>query len=170
MPRREVTMSPIRIVPVLIAREAADITLLLRHAFLPLARDMGLTEENCPQYVAFMTRERLLAQLDHPGAYCLGIREGRQWVGFVAVAPYRDTYEITRLAVAPEYRHKGYGSALMDAACQIARRMGLTQIGLGIVNENAVLKAWYQKQGFIPGQPFCLPGVPYTICGMLKQL
>jgi ribosomal protein S18 acetylase RimI-like enzyme len=130
----------------------------------------GLTAENCPGHVAFITEERLLAQLDRQDARCLGIQIAGAWVGFVAVAPYRDAYEITRLAVAPEYRHRGYGRLLMDAACDAARRIGLREIGLGLVNENTVLKRWYQAQGFVAGEPFDLPGVPYTICGMLKAL
>ena len=61
----------------------------------------------------------------------------------MAVAPYGDSYEITRLAVAPEYRHKGYGRALMDKACDKARELGLESIGIGILNDNVVLKKWY---------------------------
>ena len=112
----------------------------------------------------------MLAQLDRQGAHCLGIKENAEWVGFVAVAPYHDAYEITRLAVAPEHRHQGYGRMLMESACRVAREIGLQEIGLGMTNENTVLKNWYVAQGFVPGEPFSLPGIPYTVCGMIKKL
>ncbi len=158
------------VVPVNIAQDYAQITRLLRRSFLGVAQEMGLTKENCPQHVAFMTEERLLAQLDRKDAHCLGIRDGSGWVGFVAVAPYHGAYEITRLAVAPEHRHKGYGMALMECACKVARQIGLQEIGLGMINENTVLKKWYEERGFVPDEPFRPQGVPYTVCGMLKKL
>jgi ribosomal protein S18 acetylase RimI-like enzyme len=161
---------PIEVVPVDIVRDAAEITRLLRRSFLDVAAALGLTEETCPSHVAFITQERLLAQLGRPDAHCLGIWEDGAWVGFVAVAPYHNAYEITRLAVLPERRHKGYGRALVESACQVAREMGLQEIGLGIVNDNTVLKRWYQTQGFVPGEPFELPGIPYAVCGLLKRL
>ena len=100
----------------------------------------------------------------------MGIREEGTLVGFVAVAPYQSVFEITRLAVAPECRHKGYGKLLMDAACDAAREMGLDIICLGMVNENTVLKRWYEAQGFIPGEPFSIPNAAFTACGMSKSL
>jgi ribosomal protein S18 acetylase RimI-like enzyme len=100
----------------------------------------------------------------------MGIREDGRLVGFVAVAPYRDSYEITRLAVDPAFRHRGCGRALMDAACDAAREMGLSEIGLGVVNENTVLKKWYEAQGFVAGEPFVIPNAAFTACGMLKKL
>ena len=141
---------PIEILPVDIALDSAEITRLLRRSFRGIAETMGITAENCPHFVAFITEERLLDQLGRDDAYCLGIRQDGAWVGFVAVAPYGDAYEVTRLAVAPEYRHRGYGGALMAAACDTARKIGLREIGLGLINENTILKAWYEEQGIRP--------------------
>lgn len=156
--------------PVDITRYSAEITHLLRRSFDGVAKTMGLTRENCPNHVAFLSEDRLLAQLAHPQAHCLGIRDNGGWVGFVAVAPYRGDYEITRLAVAPECRHRGYGSALIDHACAVAKTLGLEEIGLGMIYENTVLLKWYEALGFAASQPFRLPGVPYTICAMSKRL
>lgn len=153
-----------------IAREIGAVGDLIRLAFSEVADRMGFTRENSPTYPAFIANERLLRQLDRPEARCLGIRADGKLVGFVAVAPYRDSYEVSRLAVDPAYRHRGYGRALMDAACDAAREMGLTEIGLGVVNENAVLKKWYEAQGFVAGEPFSIPNAAFTACGMLKKL
>lgn len=160
----------VQILPVCMETDGEAIAQLLRRAFADIAREMGLTPENCPSHVAFITRERLLRQLGGANTACLGIRADGAWVGFVAVAPYHGSHEITRLAVAPEYRHRGYGHRLMDAACDSARAMGLTEIGLGMTDANTRLKRWYEAQGFAAGEPFTLPGLPYAVCGMLKKL
>jgi ribosomal protein S18 acetylase RimI-like enzyme len=158
------------VIPVDIVQSCAEITGLLRRSFAGVAEEMGLTRENCPYHVAFMTEERLLAQLGREDARSFGIRVDSEWVGFVAVAPYQGDYEITRLAVAPEHRHIGYGKALIDRACEVARELGLREISLGMIDENKVLKKWYEAQGFIPGEPFRPEGALYTVCGMSKKL
>ncbi len=153
-----------------ISREVGVVGDLIRLAFSEVASRMGFTRENSPTYPAFIENQRLLGQLGKPGARAMGIRENGKLVGFVAVAPHGNGYEITRLAVDPAYRHKGYGRLLMDTACDAAREMGLSEIGLGVVNENTVLKKWYEAQGFVPGEPFSIPNAAFTACGMLKKL
>lgn len=161
---------PVMVEPVDIARHSGEVTHLLRRSFADVAQAMGLIQENCPNHVAYMTEGRLLAQLAREDAHCLGIREDDNWVGFVAVAPYQGDYEITRLAVAPEYRHRGYGRALMDHACEVAHGLGMEEIGLGMIYENTVLLKWYEAQGFVAGEPFRPQGAAYTVCGMAKRL
>lgn len=156
--------------PVCIREHSGEITRLLRESHRDVAEQFGLTGENCPSHVAFLTEERLLDQLDREDAHSFGIREGDRWVGFVALAPYRDAYEITRLSVLPGYRHKGYGRALMDRACEKAKEIGLESVGLGMIDENTVLKNWYIQQGFIQEEPFRLPHLPFTVCPMGKTL
>ena len=158
------------IVPVNIIENSNTITRLLKESFIGIADKMGFTKANCPNHVAFITEERVIEQLGKENAFCFGIQENGIWIGFVAVAPYRDGYEITRLAVAPEHRHKGYGRALMDAACNKARELGLVSIGLGTLYENRILVKWYESQGFVAGEPFIPAGASYTVCGMSKRL
>ena len=158
------------ILPVNILADGLAITQLLRNSFIGIANEMGIIEDENPNYVAFIARERLIEQLYNENAYFFGIQKNSMWIGFVAVAPYGDTYEITRLAVAPEHRHKGYGRALMDAACGKARDLGLTSIGLGTLYENKVLVKWYEAQGFVAGEPFIPTGASYAVCGMSKEL
>lgn len=153
-----------------IKSELRTVSSLVRLAFSEVADRMGFTRENSPSYPAFIEDGRLLAQLNRQEARCFGIKEDAKLVGFVAIAPYRDSYEIARLAVDPAYRHRGYGRLLMDAACDAARAMGLSEIGLGVINENTVLKKWYEAQGFVAGEPFPIPNAAFTACGMLKKL
>ena len=153
-----------------IASEIGAVGALIRQAFSEVADRLGFTRENSPNFSAYIEDETLLRTLKRPETTCMGIREGEKLVGFVAVAPYSGDYEIARLAVAPNCRHKGYGRALMDAACEVARGMGLDVIYLGMVNENAVLKHWYEAQGFEAGEPFSIPNAAFTVCGMSKKL
>ena len=153
-----------------IASEIGAVGALIRGAFSEVAERLGFTRENSPGFTTFVSDEKLLAHLGRPEARCLGIREEGKWIGFVAVVPYEDEFMIARLAVYPEFRHRGYGRMLMDAACEAAREMGLSEIGLGVVNENAVLKRWYEALGFVADEPFPFPGMAYTACGMFKKL
>jgi ribosomal protein S18 acetylase RimI-like enzyme len=158
------------IVSVNIIENSIAITRLLRDSFVGIANEMGFTEENCPNHVAFITQERVIEQLGKENAFCFGIKENSIWIGFVAVAPYGDGYEITRLAVDPGHRHKGYGRTLMDAACDKARELGLDSIGLGMLYENTTLRKWYEEQGFVASEPFTPEGASYIACGMSKRL
>jgi ribosomal protein S18 acetylase RimI-like enzyme len=156
--------------PVIMADNSQAISELLRASFIGIAEEMGFTQANCPNHIAFITQERLMEQLGGKNAHCFGIREEGAWIGFVAVALYDDGYEITRLAVYPAHRHKGYGRALMDRACEKARELGLDSIGLGMLYENKVLRRWYEGKGFVAGEPFTPPCASFLACGMSKRL
>jgi ribosomal protein S18 acetylase RimI-like enzyme len=153
-----------------IAREMVAVGDLIRLAFSEVADRLGFTRENSPGFTAFASDEKLLAQLGREETLCFGIREAGKWVGFVAVAPHEEEWIITRLAVRPEFQHRGYGRLLMDAACDAAREMGLTEIGLGVVNENMILKKWYEAQGLVADEIYPVPGAAYAVCAMSKTL
>ncbi len=159
-----------RIEQINIAEELDVVGDLIRLAFSEVADRMGFTRENSPGFTAFCSNERLLEQLSQAETRCLGIWEAGKRVGFVAVAPYEDEFIITRLVVHPEFQHRGYGRALMDAACDVAREMHLTEIGLGLVNENRVLKKWYEAQGFVVDEIYPVSCAAYTVCAMTKEL
>lgn len=59
-----------------------------------------------------------------------------------------DTCELNNLCVHPEYRHKGIGEALVADAFRVARELGCTRMNIGIVEENQVLRKWYESLGF----------------------
>ncbi len=159
-----------RIESIDIASEIGAVGELIRLAFSEVADRLGFTQANSPGFTAFASDEKLLAQLGHAKTRCFGIRQAGKLAGFVAVVPYEDEWIITRLAVRPEFQHRGYGRALVDAVCDAAREMGLSEIGLGVVNENAVLKRWYEAQGFVADEIDSVPGAAYTACAMSKKL
>jgi ribosomal protein S18 acetylase RimI-like enzyme len=53
------------------------------------------------------------------------------------------------VAILPEYRHFGYGKALLDFFKDKIKELGGNKITIGIVEENTVLKEWYTTNGFV---------------------
>ena len=131
---------------------------VIRTSFITVADDLGLTEQNCPKYVGYVTTaERLQTQFDW-GWWIYGLYEAEQLIGYVSVSkvpPENDTmdtdeaYEIHNLAVLPEYRHKGYGMQLLEFCVTKVREFGGKKINISIVEENTILKNWYDEYGFI---------------------
>jgi ribosomal protein S18 acetylase RimI-like enzyme len=89
------------------------------------------------------------------GSICmLGIFEHDELCGFVAVirprrAKLRHGAELAGMYVAPTFRRRGFGSALLNAAIAHIRSMGgVHHIKLGVNDTNTAAKALYQSVGF----------------------
>jgi len=123
---------------------------VIRASFLTVAEEMGITEENCPRYVGFVTTvERLQTQLDW-GWQQYGCFQDDKLVGYVSVSKESDgVFEIHNLAVLPNCRHKGYGKQLLNYCALKIRESGGNKINISIVEENTVLKNWYLDYGFV---------------------
>ena len=52
------------------------------------------------------------------------------------------------MMVAPDWRGRGVGSALMEAAIAWCRRSGVEKIELSVYPDNAAARALYAKFGF----------------------
>ena len=131
--------------------EISECVQVIRRSFQTVADDFGITPENAPRYVAFATdenrllwqmfREHRLMFLDEEdgvicGYYSLLIKDGGEC-------------ELGSLSVLPEYRHRGIGTALLKHACDTAREQGLSTLNLSIVEENTVLRKWYERNGAV---------------------
>lgn len=57
--------------------------------------------------------------------------------------------ELNNLCVLPQYRHKHFGADLLEDAYLKARGKGCIKINISIVEENKVLRKWYEDNGFI---------------------
>jgi N-acetylglutamate synthase-like GNAT family acetyltransferase len=55
--------------------------------------------------------------------------------------------ELGSLSVLPEYRHKGIGKELLMHSLDQARKSGCKTLNLSIVEENQVLRRWYEANG-----------------------
>ena len=57
--------------------------------------------------------------------------------------------ELGNLSVLPEYRHRGIGTNLLKHAMDTARQQHCSVLNLSIVEENTVLRKWYERNGAV---------------------
>ena len=142
---------------------------VIRDSFRTVADEFGFTEENAPRFTAFaMSEDWLHWQMDGEhrlmylaeedgvpcGYYSLQLQDGGEC-------------ELSNLSVLPEYRHRGIGTELLRHAAATAKEQGCTVINLGIVEENRVLREWYERNGAVHTGTKKFDFFPFT-CGYMK--
>jgi ribosomal protein S18 acetylase RimI-like enzyme len=161
----------VRIAPLDSSAELENLLYVIQESFLTVAHDFDLTPENAPTNPAFLTMERLRESIENRLEFLVA-RFGETIVGCVGIQPGKteDEYYIERLAVLPAYRHNGIGKRLLDAAAREIAKRGATRIGIGIIDENTVLKNWYRSNGFTETGTKKFDHLPFTVCFMKKEL
>jgi GNAT superfamily N-acetyltransferase len=150
--------------------EFVECARVIRAAYLTVAAEFNITEQNAPTYAAFNTVEKLKNEINKP-VRLFGLFDGGKQVGCVALERSHDeknVFFLERLAVLPEERHKGYGAALLDFAFKQAKMANGVKVKIGIIDENRVLKEWYIGYGFSPVGTKVYPHLPFTVCFMEK--
>ncbi len=136
---------------------------VIRQSFGTVARDFGLTLENCPTNGAFIKVERLFAEREK-GNRMYALYTMGKLTGFLELEKLGERlYAIEKLAVLPEHRHNGYGKLLLAYAKQQAAALGGEKISIAIIEENTVLKGWYIANGFIPTGTKVFAHLPFTV-------
>ena len=121
---------------------------VIRKSFQTVAVDFDITFENNPSNGAFITKDRLLQDYNK-GIMMFGLFDNSQLVGFVAIERKdNDIYYLEKLAVIPERRHEGLGRQLLDFAKDKVKALGGKKISIGIIEQNILLKDWYQRNEF----------------------
>lgn len=69
----------------------------------------------------------------------------------------------------PENRHKGIGEKLLNHAFEIAEKLGCKKMNIGIVEENMVLRKWYESYGFVHIGTQKFDFFPFT-CGYMEKV
>lgn len=72
----------------------------------------------------------------------------RRQAGFAALRVVEDEAELLTIVVAPKYRRKGVGHALMQAIFDDLRTTRASQLFLEVDNQNAPARRLYQQLGF----------------------
>ena len=121
---------------------------VLQSSYEASAVAFGMTEENCP----YRGRTRLpLAKLEEEythGCSMYGfLRKGRL-AGFLSLSASGGILCIQDIAVLPSFQNQGIGNALMRFALEKAKTLHCNTVRLGMVDDNARLKAWYERFGF----------------------
>jgi diamine N-acetyltransferase len=143
---------------------------VIRQAFITVAEDFYLTRENAPTNPAFLEADALKA-LYEKGVKLFDVYYGADKVGFSAMekAP-EGVYYLEKLAVLPDYRHKGIGRRMMDFIFETVRGEGGKKVSIAVINENTVLKQWYLAYGFEEKSLKKFPHLPFTVCFMEKNV
>ena len=108
-------------------------------------------EEAC---FAIPWSEKSLGEFISDGAHCLCLtargEETAEIIGYVGFQHVLDEGEIANIAVAPAYRGKGIGAALLAAVQEYCRNRGILAVHLEVRPSNAAAIALYAKCGFMP--------------------
>jgi len=144
-------------------KELESCVKVIRESFATVARDFKLTEQNCPNHTSFMKLEKLQNQFNK-GTQMFGCFCDDEIVGYVSLTKIDNlTYELNNLSILPEYRHKGYGTELMDFCKAKVKELDGKQIMIGIIEENSALKDWYAAYGFIHTGTQKFEHLPFTV-------
>ena len=150
--------------------EAEALSRIIRESFRDVAKKFDLTPQNCPTHPSNCTVDWISNDMERGITYYLLEYSGRL-TGCVALetsAP--DEFYLERLSVLPEYRRHGLGRALVDHVFNRAEGMGAKQISIGIISEQADLKSWYRKIGFVEKETKEFSHLPFVVSFMEYQL
>lgn len=152
--------------------ELSECVKVIRESFKTVADEMGFTAENAPRFTAFATTEERLnwhlnGELRRMYAFC----KDNLIVGYYSLLLQdNNECELNNVCVLPEYRHKGIGKVLLNHAFQIAEETGCKKMNIGIVEENVVLRKWYEVYGFVHIGTQKFDFFPFTCGYMVKEL
>ena len=151
--------------------EIAECVNVIRKSFQTVADEFGFTVENAPRFTAFaITEEWLLYQLEYEhrpmAAY---YDDNGKILGYYSLQYLENSEcELNNLCVLPEARHKKIGEALLEDAVACTKDKGCKKIKIGIVEENKVLRRWYEAHGFVHTHTEKFDFFPFT-CGYMER-
>ena len=132
-------------------------------SFITVADEFGLTKNNCPNHTAFMSIEKLKKQYENGTDMFMYNHNGAN-VGYFSLSDNRECVELNNLSVLPEYRHLGIGKEMVEYAKNYAiNYTNAKRITIGIIEDNAVLKCWYETLGFIHKGTKQFDSLPFTV-------
>ena len=143
---------------------------VIKESFLTVANEFGFTVENAPRFTAFATTEdRLKWHLlgEHRPMYAF--YDNDVIVGYYSLLLQENSEcELSNLCVLPAHRHKGIGAELLKHAFRNAKELNCSKINIGIVEENSVLRKWYESFGFVHTGIEKFDFFPFT-CGYMEK-
>lgn len=153
------------------SKEQLNICLdIIQMSFLTVANDFGLTEENCPNHTAFMPIDKLIKQYEG-GTNMFLYQHNGEYVGYFSLVNNGKSVELNNLSVLPEYRHLGIGKEMIEYAKNYATtNTGASNMTIGIIEDNSILKERYKSLGFIHTGTKRFAGLPFTVGFMELEL
>ncbi len=146
--------------------EAIDV---IRNSFMTVAEEFNFTKENAPAFTAFaIDKSKLKTWMFEQCRPMYGYFYNGKMVGYYNLMIKENECELGSLSVLPEYRHKSIGRKLLEDSLSKASEYGCTIMKLSIVEENKILRKWYENQGFIHTGTIKYDFFPFT-CGYLEK-
>ncbi len=144
---------------------------VIRKSFQTVADEFGITKENAPRFTAFATDEdRIRYQFCVEKRPMYVFLHHGQIAGYYSLALFKDgEIELNNLSVLPEFRHRGIGHRLLEDCFEKASRLGAGRVNIGIVEENIVLRKWYESYGFHHIRTQKYDFFPFT-CGYMEKI
>ena len=118
----------------------------LKKAELSHLAQIEALEEVC--FSCPWTAAQLQNMMEDEKAVFLVLVDGDTVAGYTAFSTVLDEGYIANVAVAPEYRRRGLGDALVTAMAEEARRRRLSFLTLEVRESNAPARALYEKHGY----------------------
>ena len=144
---------------------------VIKESFRTVADEFGFTEENAPRFTAFATtQDRLRWHLNGEHRPMYAFYDNGVIVGYYSLLLQENhVCELNNLCVLPAYRHQKIGAQLLTHAFAAAKALGCVKMNIGIVEENQVLRKWYETFGFIHTGTKKFDFFPFT-CGYMEKL
>lgn len=151
-------------------KDLIDCLEVINKSFATVASDFNLSKQNCPRHPSFMKID-ILENRFLEGYKMFGLYEQEKLIGYVSISVDQDNNaELHNLAVLPEYRNNGFGKRLLDYCEAKANKMRCNKIKIDIIDENAILKNWYIKNGFVNLFTKKIEPLPFAVCFMEKHV
>ena len=149
--------------------EIPECVRVIRRSHQTVADEFGFTPDNAPRYVAFATdADRLTWHMDQEHRLMFLDEENGEVCGYYSLLLKKDgECELGSLSVLPEYRHQGIGTKLLKHAMDTARKHKCRMMRLSIVEENTVLRRWYEGNGAVHTGTEKFDFFPFT-CGYMQ--
>lgn len=148
-----------------------ECTEIIQKSFKTVADEFNLDKGNAPTHPSNLTLTALKESVGK-GITFYGLYRHGTIVGCIGIEKSTEEhkYYIEKLAVLPDKRHRGYGKMLMDFAYDTIHEKNGNIISIGIINENAILKNWYKKEGFNEKGLKRFDHLPFEVCFMEKRI
>ena len=144
---------------------------VIRKSFMTVANEFGFTTDNAPRFTAFaVNEERLSYHLNIERRLMYKFIRDERIVGYYSILVKGEKSVLNNLCVLPEYRHLGIGGQLLEDSFKKAIMSGCDIMEIGIVEENTVLKKWYESYGFSCTGCEKFDFFPFTCGYMIRSL
>jgi len=150
--------------------DAGLLARIIRESFADVAVRFQLTVENAPKHPSNCTEQWITAAMEKSVQYYILENIGVD-CGCVALEQAgKNICYLERLAVVPECRRKGLGTALMEHAVREAVGFNARRIEIGIIANQTDLKHWYEKRGFHLRNTQCFSHLPFEVAFMFMDI